>query len=198
MWLQNVAWLVFIGWVISYANEREGYSDCFSEGVEVSGIWSTAHSVVFWQCLGTVTAPLGVSLHLLPEDQDLVLAAILVPLDSNRFMLCPGAMSFFQKLCPPPFPPVMELLTTLGHVQGLRWSVFSSWCAFVVPWILSQLISWLFLPWLSAIPICHLKLSKGHGGWSLAYKKWDKKVSMPMSPTESFSVSLPGCKDEMW
>ena len=106
VWPQNVAWLVFIGWVISYANEWEGYSDCILEGVEISGIWSTAHSVVFWQGLGTVTAPLGVSLHLLLEDQDLVLSAILVPFDSNQFMLCPWAMSFFQKLCPASFPPV--------------------------------------------------------------------------------------------
>ena len=51
-------------------------------------------------------APLGVSFHLLIEDQGLVLSAILVPFDSNWFMLCPWAMSFFQKLCPAPFPPV--------------------------------------------------------------------------------------------
>ena len=51
-------------------------------------------------------APLGVSFHLLIEGQDHVLSAILVPLDSNWFMLCPWAMSFFQKLCPAPFPPV--------------------------------------------------------------------------------------------
>ena len=51
-------------------------------------------------------APLGVSFHLLIEDQDLVLSAILVAFDSNWFMLCPWVMSFFQKLCPAPFPPV--------------------------------------------------------------------------------------------
>ena len=54
-------------------------------------------------------APLGVSFHLLFDDQGLVLSAILVPFDSNRFMqfmLCPWAMSFFQKLCPVPFPPL--------------------------------------------------------------------------------------------
>ena len=28
------------------------------------------------------------------------------PFDSNQFMLCPWAMSFFQKWCPAPFPPV--------------------------------------------------------------------------------------------
>ena len=71
-------------------------------------------------------APLGVSFHLLIEDQGPVLSAILVPFDSNRFMLCPWAMSFFQKLCPAPFPPVtqvqrgdrgagLSLFISLGH-----------------------------------------------------------------------------------
>ena len=58
---QNVAQLVFIGWVISYANEWEDYSNYFGEGVEISRIWATAHSLVFWHCLGTVMAPLGES-----------------------------------------------------------------------------------------------------------------------------------------
>jgi len=52
--------------------------------------------------LGTVMAPLGVSFHLLIEDQGLVevdSSAILGPSDSNWFMLCPRAVSFFQKLC---------------------------------------------------------------------------------------------------
>ena len=62
-------------------------------------------------------APLGVSFHLLIEDQDLVLSAILVPSDSNQFMLCPWAMSFFQKLCPAPFPPV-----TVGRIPWRRGS----------------------------------------------------------------------------
>ena len=51
-------------------------------------------------------APLVVSFHLLLEDQGLVFSAVFVPLDSNWFMLCPWAMSFFQKLCPAPFLPV--------------------------------------------------------------------------------------------
>ena len=62
--------------------------------------------LVFGQCLGTVMAPLGLSFHLLVEDQGLVVSAILLPFDSNQFMLCPWAMSFFQKLCPVPFPPL--------------------------------------------------------------------------------------------
>ena len=53
--------------------------------------------------------PLGVSFSLLIEDLGLVevgLSAILDPFNSNQFMLCPWAMSVFQKLCPVPFPPV--------------------------------------------------------------------------------------------
>ena len=45
--LQNVAWLAFIGWVISYANEWEDYSNYFGEGVEISRTWATAHSLDF-------------------------------------------------------------------------------------------------------------------------------------------------------
>ena len=35
---RNLVWLVFIGWVISYANEWEDYSNYFWEGVEISWI----------------------------------------------------------------------------------------------------------------------------------------------------------------
>ena len=47
-WMQpwNVAWLVFISWVILYANEWEDYSNYFWEGVGISRIWATAHSLV--------------------------------------------------------------------------------------------------------------------------------------------------------
>ena len=56
-------------------------------------------------------APLGVSFSLLIEDQGLIkvdLSAMLDPFDSIPFMLCPWAMTFFQKLCPAPFPPVTK------------------------------------------------------------------------------------------
>ena len=33
---QNVSWLVFMGWVISEANEWEDYCNCFGEEVEIS------------------------------------------------------------------------------------------------------------------------------------------------------------------
>ena len=44
---QNLANLAFIGWVVSYANEREDYSNYCGEGVEISRIWATTHSLVF-------------------------------------------------------------------------------------------------------------------------------------------------------
>ena len=60
-WPWNVVWLVFSSWVNSYANEREDHPNH----------WGTTHSSVFWQCLGTVLAPLGVSFSLKIEDQGL-------------------------------------------------------------------------------------------------------------------------------
>ena len=79
-----------------------------------------------WNCHGTS----GCVISLVIEDQDLVLSAIMVPFDSNQFMLCPWVMSFFQKLWPAPFPPVTvgfdySSHTTLGkqtlggHKQNL-------------------------------------------------------------------------------
>ena len=32
VWPQAVAWLIFMGWVASYANEREDYSKCLGQG----------------------------------------------------------------------------------------------------------------------------------------------------------------------
>ena len=66
-----MAWLVFIDWVISYANEWEDYSNYFGERVEISRNWAIAHFFFFFffgQCLGTVMAPLAVSFSLLTED----------------------------------------------------------------------------------------------------------------------------------
>ena len=71
--------------------------------------------------LGTVMAPLGVSFGLLMcynehmlRTRGLVevdLSAVLDPFDSNQLMLCPWAMSFFERLCAVPFPPVSQLLS---------------------------------------------------------------------------------------
>ena len=45
--LRNVRWLVFMGWVISYANDWEDFSNYFGEGVEISRNWVATHSLVF-------------------------------------------------------------------------------------------------------------------------------------------------------
>ena len=58
----NVMWLVFASWVISYANGWEDHSN--NQGA--------THSSVFWQWLGPVLAPLGVSFSLQIEDQGLL------------------------------------------------------------------------------------------------------------------------------
>ena len=57
----------------------------------------------FWSLMvnfGTITAPLSVSFSLLTEDQGLVevdVSSILDQFNSNQFMLCPLAMSFYEK-----------------------------------------------------------------------------------------------------
>ena len=113
---QNVAGLVFIGWVISYASEWEDYSNYSWEGVEISRIWAAApllgHLTVTWNCHGTS----GCVIYFLIQDQGLVLSALWVPFDSRWFMLCPWAMPFFQKLCPAPFPLVTLWLTHTIYV----------------------------------------------------------------------------------
>ena len=38
-----MGYIVFMGWVISKANEWEDYSNYFGEGVEISRNWATAH-----------------------------------------------------------------------------------------------------------------------------------------------------------
>ena len=44
---QNVVQLAVTDWVISYVNEWEDYSNYFGDGVEISRIWATTHSLVF-------------------------------------------------------------------------------------------------------------------------------------------------------
>ena len=115
-------------------NEWEDYSRYFWERLEISRIWATALSLVFWQCLGTVMAPLDVSFSLLIGDQGLNkvnLSTILDPFYSYQFMLCLWAMSFFQKLWPVRFPPVTlsppwpELIscqgTKVNHTHLRNW-----------------------------------------------------------------------------
>ena len=61
LWPWNVVWLVFSSLVKSYANEWENHPNH----------WGTTHSI-FWQCLGTLLPPLGVSFSLQIGDQGLV------------------------------------------------------------------------------------------------------------------------------
>lgn len=66
-------------------------------------------------------APLGVSFPLLIEDQVLVLPAILVPFDSDWFMLCPWLCHFF-KSCALPLSLLlqcdMKIIRSLLFVKG--------------------------------------------------------------------------------
>ena len=97
-WVQSWNVVALICCAISYASEWEDYSIYFREGVEISRNWATAQSLVFWQCLGTLMAPLGVPFCLLIEDYTLVLSAILVPCPlpgivtgaRTRVYVCPG------------------------------------------------------------------------------------------------------------
>ena len=62
------------------------------------------------------------SFSLLNADQGLVkvyLSAIFNTFNSNWFVLCPWAMSFFPKLSPAPFPPVIEMKTALNDQAAL-------------------------------------------------------------------------------
>ena len=87
----------FSSWINSYANEWEDHPNH----------WGTTHSSVFWQCLGAVLPPLGVSFSLQIGDQGLVE----FDLSSWTHLIVIGfyhalVLSFFQKLSPAPFPPV--------------------------------------------------------------------------------------------
>lgn len=53
--------------------------------------------------------PPGVLFHSLIEDKGPVLSAVLVPFESNRWVLCPWAVSLFRKLCPAPFRPGTDI-----------------------------------------------------------------------------------------
>ena len=109
-----MAWLAFMGWVISWAKEWEDNSNYFGEGLETSRSWAT-----FWSFDGALELSwrLWVCRSLLREDQGLEIhpSAILDPFDSNWFMLCPWAMTFSQKLCPAPCPPVTSSENPTEH-----------------------------------------------------------------------------------
>ena len=43
-----MAWLVFMGWEISQANEWEDYSNYFKEGTGISRNWTTTHFLTYY------------------------------------------------------------------------------------------------------------------------------------------------------
>ena len=93
----------------------------FGESMEISRNWATAHFLALLIGLGTVLAIADVLQWAYTEDQGLAevdLSAILDPFDSNQLMLCPPAVSFFQRLCPAPFSPV-SLPCSFGHLGHL-------------------------------------------------------------------------------
>ena len=56
------------------------------------------------------------------------------------------------------------------------------------------MVLWLLLPWLATVWICSLELREGHGGWSLAYKKWWTKrplcLGVPQRSVQHHTLSL--------
>ena len=70
-------------------------------------------------------APLCMSFSLLIENQGLIkvcLSAVLDPFDSNQFMLCPWPKSFFKKLCPAPFFPVIFTSCSVAQLCLTPWT----------------------------------------------------------------------------
>ena len=108
-----------------------GVFQLFGEGVGISSNWVTAHFLILTAVL-ELSWPLWVS-HLacccvtMSEAQGLVevdLSAILEAFGSNQFMSCPRAMSFFQGLCPAPFPPVSIIPDIQLHFHRSNKSFF--------------------------------------------------------------------------
>ena len=65
--------------------------------------WSFDRALELSWCFWCVSICLQIEKQGLAEFD---LSVILDPFDFNQFMLCPWAISFFQKLCPDPFVPV--------------------------------------------------------------------------------------------
>ena len=70
---------------------------------------------------GTVMATLGVSFHLLIEDQGLVLSAILVPFDSNLLYVVSLGYVILSKVVPCPFPSYYITICRIVNCLYLKW-----------------------------------------------------------------------------
>lgn len=55
-WSRTMAWLILMGWVISWTNVGEDYSNYVGGGVEISKHWAPTHILLFdgqsWSCHG--------------------------------------------------------------------------------------------------------------------------------------------------
>ena len=100
-----MAWLVFMGWIISQANEWEDYSNYFREWVKISGNCATTCFLTFygwpWNCHGAGTCDIqlaDVLQRAYKEAQSLLeveSSAILNLTGSNQFLSNPMTKSFF-------------------------------------------------------------------------------------------------------
>ena len=175
--------------------------------------WATAHSLAFWQCLGTVTVPLGVSFSLLIEDQGLTkvhLSAILDPFDSNRGMLCPSVSSVQSLsrfwLFATPWAAARQASLSITNPQACPNSCpLSQWChptnsASVIPspptFNLSQnqgLFQWVS-SWYQVAKILEFQLQHQFYQWIVStisfsmtiWSLWSPKDSQESSPTLQF------------
>ena len=71
-----------------------------------SGSWCLIAERIQWETKWCIT----MSVYWGPGLVEVDLSAILQPFCSNQFMSSPWAISFLQRLCPVPFPPVSESL----------------------------------------------------------------------------------------
>ena len=179
VWPWSLAWLVFIAWVISYANKWEDYCNYFWDlnpcgwdrgwdgwmALPTRWTWVWASFGSWWwtgkpgmlQSMGSkrvghdwatelnwfwgrggyfqdlghhplpvLNNPWELSWHLwvCHSLADQGSRSTLPSWSHSWFILCPWAMSFFQKLCPTPFPPFTRILdwVAISFSRGSSWT----------------------------------------------------------------------------
>ena len=98
--------------------EQLNWTD-FGEGVDISRIWATTHSL-FLTIPGNCHGTSGCVISLADQGS----RSTLPSWSHSWFILCPWAMSFFQKLCPTPFPPFTRILdwVAISFSRGSSWT----------------------------------------------------------------------------
>ena len=104
-------------------------------------------------------------------------SAILGLFDSNQFMLCPWAVSFFQSLCPAPFPPVSLLLIYRAYLA----------CAKSLSLCLT-----LCDPMDCDLPGCSV-----HGILQARILEWGHALLQGLFPTQGWNPGLPHCRQSL-